>query len=73
MPAPERIEHRQARTARDHVVLGVNLEPQPGRRTGQRLVEVLGLEVQSGVRCHGDRLCGSVRPSVPGSPCHSAS
>ena len=57
MLAPERIQHRQARTAFDHVVLGVDLEPQPGRRTGQHLVEILGLEAQSGGWPHegGDR------------------
>ena len=38
------LEHCQARTAGNHVILGVNLEPKSRRRRGEGLVKMLGLE-----------------------------
>ena len=40
MSLAQRLEHGQARAAVDHVVLGMDLEPQPFRRTGHRLLEM---------------------------------
>ncbi len=72
--APERIQHREARTALDHVVLGMDLVPHAGRRTGQRLREILGLEAQSGGRFHDGGSGVSVRTgSRRATPCPSAS
>jgi hypothetical protein len=52
----------QARPARDHVVLGVDLEPQAvlgaDRRAGLGLGVVLGLQTQPGGRCGGHQRFG---------------
>ena len=52
-PAAQLFEHRQARTACDHVVLGVNLEPKFRRRRGQSLTVMLGLKAYAGGGNHG--------------------
>ena len=46
--APDGFQPRQARPALDHVVLGMDLEPQAGPAAGQSLAEVLGLEPEAG-------------------------
>ena len=59
----ERLQHCEARASRDHVILGVNLEPQAGRRTGHRLFEMNGLEAYAGGRTHGGQpFCGMSEP-----------
>jgi hypothetical protein len=49
----DRLEPRQARPALHEVVLGMDLEPQARRATGQGLLVVLGLEADAG----GERRC----------------
>jgi hypothetical protein len=44
MIRPEHLQLSQARTARDHVIFGMNLEPEPRRRRGDGLVKMLWLE-----------------------------
>ena len=58
----QRGKHGDARAAGDHVVLGVNLEPQAGRRRGERLVEMLGLESHTGGRLGHDQRFGRSEP-----------
>ena len=65
-------QHRQARAARDHVVLGMNLEPQPRHRFGSdeshRGSEVLGFETESGGRggSHRSQALGVSEPTPLG-------
>ena len=58
------LEHREARPAGDHVIFGVDLEPQSRRRRGDRLFEMLRLEANSGGGKHGRQpLIGESEPA----------
>ena len=59
-------QHRQPRAAIDHVVFGMNLEPQPRRRGGERLAEMLGLEADAGGGSHGQRPLAISEPAPLG-------
>src|SRR5689334_24913108 len=63
--ATELLEHRQARAAGDHVILGVNLKPKSRRRRGEGLVIMLGLEPNSGGGSHGLYRPIGVREPLP--------
>ena len=50
---PDGLQPGQPGAALDHVVLGMDLEPQTGRRTGEGLFVVLGLQAQARRRPEG--------------------
>ena len=54
---PEPFEHGKARTAIHHVIFGMDFEPEVRRRRGERLVEMFGLETDTGGGGHGIRPC----------------
>ena len=66
---------REPRAAVDQVVLGMDLEPQPRRRAGERVVVVLGLQAEpGGERGHHEVVQRAFSSSpASASPCPSAS
>ena len=61
--AAQGLEHREARAALDHVILGMDLEPKSHRRRSQRLAEMLRLEAKAGGGSHGDYAIGLSEPT----------
>jgi len=52
----QRAKRSEPGAAIDHIILGVNLEPQASRLCGQRSIKMFGLEAEACGRSHGEML-----------------
>src|SRR5438067_6687391 len=62
--AAQHVEHGEARTAVDHVVFRVDFKPEVRRRRGKRLLEIFGLEADTGGGTHHGLPVGRAQRAV---------